>query len=135
MGCVSKIAFHMKKIPVLFFTAIAMGAAFVEARSQECAIKPSVYVGSSRWFIDSKPVVFKLKKYVKYGLPRVLQPTDVRKVGIYQKAAVFAEPSAARNPEVIYLPVREGCEFQPYQMDMTPTVPKKVKKVRIKKSK
>jgi hypothetical protein len=123
----------MKKIPVLFFSVIVMFAAFVEARSQECVPKPSVYVGSSSWFIESKPVVFKRKKYVKYGLPRVLGVGDVNKVGIYKKAGVFAEPSAPRIPEVIYLPVREGCEFQPYQIDPTPALVKK--KVRVKKSK
>jgi hypothetical protein len=31
---------------------------------------------------------------------------------------VFAEPGAdARRPEVIYVPTRPGCEFQPYQAE------------------
>jgi len=77
------------------------------------------YASSATWFIDSEPVTFGGRRYVKYGLPRVLGATEVANVGSYQGVAVFAEGTADRmRPEVIYLPVRPGCEFQPYQVEV-----------------
>jgi hypothetical protein len=31
---------------------------------------------------------------------------------------VFAETGATDRPEVVYIPVRPGCEFQPYQTEV-----------------
>jgi hypothetical protein len=31
---------------------------------------------------------------------------------------VFTEASATGTPDVIYIPVRPGCEFQPYQYEV-----------------
>ena len=107
-----------------------MLGAFAHVRAQECVIKPAVYVGQSTWFINNTPVVYRGRKYTKYGLPRALQSTDVVAVGRYKKAGVFAEPKSKKTPEIIYLLVREGCEFQPYQIN--PAAPrKKVKKIQV----
>jgi len=43
----------------------------------------------------------------------------VNNVGTVNNVSVFAEPSAnAQRPEVIYIPTRPGCEFQPYQIEV-----------------
>ena len=77
------------------------------------------YAGSATWFINNEPVVFMGRRYVKYGLPRVLGTTDVHGVGTVNGVSVFAEHTAnAEHPEVIYVPVRPGCEFQPYQYEV-----------------
>jgi hypothetical protein len=55
---------------------------------------------------------------VKYGLPRVLGVNEVTRMGDYMGVPVFAETGATGATEVIYLPVRPGCEFQPYQLDV-----------------
>ena len=71
------------------------------------------------WFVNNQPIQFNGRRYVKYGVPRVLNVGDVNNVGTYQGVAVFAEPSAnAQMPEVIYLPVSGRCEFQPYQLEV-----------------
>jgi hypothetical protein len=118
----------MRKVSFPLILVVLLLGAFAQVRAQECGGKRPVYVGQASWFINHSPVVFKGRKYAKYGLPRVLNSTDVVPIGKYKKVGVFAEPKSKKTPEVIYLLVREGCEFQPYQI--TPPAPprKKVKK-------
>jgi hypothetical protein len=76
------------------------------------------YAGTETWFINGEPVTFNDRHYVKYGLPRILGTTDVNASGTVNGVSVFAEPTAnAQHPEVIYVPTRPGCEFQPYQLE------------------
>jgi hypothetical protein len=56
----------------------------------------STYAGNASWYLET-------------------EPTDVVPVATFQGVTVFAEPRAhPQQPEVIYLPTRPGCEFQPY---------------------
>ena len=72
---------------------------------------------SATWFINNEPITFNGHRYVKYGLPRVLNVGDVNNIGTFEGVPVFAEPSAATPQEVIYVPVGSRCEFQPYQIE------------------
>jgi hypothetical protein len=75
----------------------------------------STYVANASWYRDNEPIAVADGRYVKYGLPRVLGTADVVPVAIFRGVTVFAEPAAGRDrPEVIYIPTRPGCEFQPY---------------------
>jgi hypothetical protein len=75
----------------------------------------STYALNAAWYRDNEPIAVGAGRYVKYGLPRILTPTDVEPVADYHGVTVFAEPDMdPRRPEVIYLPVRPGCELQPY---------------------
>ena len=77
------------------------------------------YASGETWFINNEPVSFNGRRYVRYGLPRRLGTGDVKTVGTVHGVSVFAEPGAdARRPEVIYVPTRPGCEFQPYQTEI-----------------
>ena len=77
------------------------------------------YAANAPWFINNEPITFNSRRYVKYGLPRVLGVTEVTSAGTFQGVPVFAETSAnMQAPEVIYIPVRTGCEFQPYQVEV-----------------
>jgi len=58
------------------------------------------------------------RRYVKYGLPRVLGVNEVTRTADYMGVPVFAEAGATAATEVLYVPVRPGCEFQPYQLDV-----------------
>ncbi|HEY0037353.1 MAG TPA: hypothetical protein VGB66_11725, partial [Longimicrobium sp.] len=75
------------------------------------------YAAGASWFINNEPVMVMGRRYVKYGLPRVLGVNEVTRVGEYQGVSVFAETGATGTPEVLYVPVRPGCEFQPYQVE------------------
>jgi hypothetical protein len=74
------------------------------------------YAGNATWYINNEPVMFQNRRFVKYGLPRVLGVNEVTRVGEFQGVSLFAEMGQTR-PDVVYVPVRPGCEFQPYQVE------------------
>ena len=77
----------------------------------------SQYAANATWFINNEPVMFQNRRFVKYGLPRVLGVSEVTRVGEFQGVSLFAEAGQTR-PDVVYVPVRPGCEFQPYQVEV-----------------
>ena len=75
------------------------------------------YAANATWFINNEPVMFQNRRFVKYGLPRVLGVNEVTRMGDFMGVPVFAEAGQTR-PDVIYVPVRSGCEFPPYQTEV-----------------
>lgn len=73
------------------------------------------YAAGKSWFTNNERITFKGKSYEKYGLPRILGSKEVVKAGIYDGIGIYTEPGID-FVEVVYLPVRRGCEFQPYQL-------------------
>ncbi|HEU4880757.1 MAG TPA: hypothetical protein VFT45_00890, partial [Longimicrobium sp.] len=80
------------------------------------ATAPS-YAGGAGWYIQGGPITLDGRRFVKYGLPRVLGVNEVTRTGEYEGVPLFAEPGMAR-PDVVYVAVRPGCEFQPYQTEV-----------------
>jgi hypothetical protein len=76
------------------------------------------YAAGATWYINNEPIMVMGRRYVRYGLPRVLGTNEVSRVADYQGVPVFAEAGATGTPEVLYVPVRPGCEFQPYQLEV-----------------
>jgi hypothetical protein len=76
----------------------------------------STYAANADWYRDRRPIHVAGRTYVTYGLVRILGITDVVPVATYHGVTVFAEPRYGAAAEVIYLPMRPGCEFQPYQL-------------------
>lgn len=67
------------------------------------------------WYVNHEPITFKGRRYVKYGLPRVLGSADVVPAGSYRGVAVFVETGENPDrPDIIYLVVDPRCEFQSY---------------------
>ena len=77
----------------------------------------AAYAANKGWYINNEPITFNGRRYVKYGLPRVLGVTEVARAGAYEGVSVFSKGGSMRA-DVIYIPVRPGCEFQPYQTDV-----------------
>jgi hypothetical protein len=75
------------------------------------------YAAGQTFFINNEPVMFGGRRFVKFGLPRVIGAPEPARVGETMGVQVFAEAGATAPYEVIYLPVRTGCEFQPYQAE------------------
>jgi antitoxin component YwqK of YwqJK toxin-antitoxin module len=73
------------------------------------------YAINTPWFKTNNIVTFNGQRYIKYGLPRVLATTEIKKSGEYNAIGVYTEIGLIKDAEVIYLPVQRGCEFQPYQ--------------------
>jgi hypothetical protein len=75
------------------------------------------YAAGQTFFINNEPVMFGGHRFVKFGPPRVIGVQELARVGEIMGVQAFAEAGAAAPYEVIYLPVRTGCEFQPYQAE------------------
>jgi hypothetical protein len=76
------------------------------------------YAAGATWYINTEAITVGGRRYVRYGLPRVLGVNEVTRTGEFQGVSVFSEAGATGTPEVVYVPVRPGCEFQPYQLEM-----------------
>ncbi|HEX8450535.1 MAG TPA: hypothetical protein VF647_00495 [Longimicrobium sp.] len=72
------------------------------------------YASSAEWYINNEPIMMGNRRVVKYGLPRRLPARQLQPAGEYRGVPVFAE-AGVRAPDVYYVPVRPGCEFQPYE--------------------
>lgn len=72
------------------------------------------YAGAAEWYVDNEPLTFNGRRHVRYGLPRVLGTFELTRVGEYRGVPLFAEKGAEHTSDIKYVPVRPGCEFQPY---------------------
>jgi hypothetical protein len=73
------------------------------------------YAAARRWYLEGAPVVLGGRAYVKAGLPRVVAPADLAPAGRFDGVPLFAPSGAGETADLLYVPVRPGCEFQPYQ--------------------
>lgn len=76
------------------------------------------YAEGATWYINNEMINVNGNNYVKYGLPRVLGVLEITKSTVYKGIGVYIESGLTGTPEVIYIPVRQGCEFQPYQIKL-----------------
>ena len=72
------------------------------------------YAAAAPWYINNEPILVGGNRFVKYGLPRRLPAGELRPAGEFRGVPIFVE-AGTTTPEVYYVPVRPGCEFQPYQ--------------------
>ncbi|HTM93806.1 MAG TPA: hypothetical protein VL095_15395 [Flavisolibacter sp.] len=75
------------------------------------------YASGTSWYKNNEALVIRSRKFVKYGLPRILGTADIARAAEYKGVGVYVEAGIKGVPEVIYIPVRSGCEFQPYRME------------------
>lgn len=67
------------------------------------------------FYIKGEDIVYDGSTYRQYGLPRALQPSDIKIIGQYRNVFVGVDASEPDNREVIYLYYEHGtCKFQPY---------------------
>ena len=76
------------------------------------------YAADHAWYIRNNTLRHRGRRYRKYGLPRVLGVSEIARVtSTVGPVPLFVEKGAPDLPEVLYVPVRVGCEFQPYQLE------------------
>lgn len=77
------------------------------------------YAAGLPWFETNEPLGASSPRasYVKYGRPRSFVPGQLRRAGERHGVPVFAEAGSRQvPPSVLYVPVRPGCWFHPYQL-------------------
>lgn len=74
------------------------------------------YAASTTWYINNETLQIRGRKFEKYGLPRILGTSEITRAAEYKGVGVYVEAGTSGVPEVIYIPARSGCEFQPYQI-------------------
>ena len=74
------------------------------------------YAAGATWFIQTDSLRYNNQTWVKYGLPRIAQPSEMSRIGDVQGTSLFAAAGRAAPYDVIFVPTRPGCEFQGYQM-------------------
>ncbi|WP_420129269.1 hypothetical protein [Longimicrobium sp.] len=77
------------------------------------------YALTREWYVNSESIDYDPENvcFVRYGLPRVVELDSVVRLGSWRGVPVFRERSNTGTPMVIYVPVRAGCELQPYQTE------------------
>lgn len=73
------------------------------------------YAAESPWFADASELRIAGVQYLRFGLPTVVRPQDVRRVGEHQGVSLFARIDESSSTPTLYLPTRPGCEVQPYR--------------------
>jgi hypothetical protein len=76
------------------------------------------YAAGAMWYINNEAITVNGRRYVKYGLPRVLGIREVARGGEYRGVTMFQEAGGETSWLVLYAPVRSGCEFQPYVSEL-----------------
>jgi hypothetical protein len=72
------------------------------------------YALSARWLYN-EPVVVAGGSYTAYGPPQVIPPDDLVRIGVFQGVPLFTEGEIEDGrPGMLLVPLRPGCEFQPY---------------------
>jgi hypothetical protein len=77
------------------------------------------YAATRDFYLRGEAVTFNRTRYVRYGLTRIIPAGALTRAGEYQGVPVFRERSVAGMPDVLYVPVRSGCEFQVYQREQS----------------
>jgi hypothetical protein len=93
----------------------ATGDTTVAGEPFTAALPSGESAAAAAWFLADEPVVFAGRRFVKFGLPRVLDAGQVTRAGEFRGVGVFVAPG--ERIDVVYLPTGAGCEFQPYELE------------------
>jgi len=99
----------------LFTMPVGDTAAFQDSIRRAEPLPHPHYAGEQPWFTVGEPFAFRGQRLVKYGLPRFIEGHLLRRVGEHAGVGVSVDRDAWWLVGALYLPVRGGCEFQPYQ--------------------
>jgi hypothetical protein len=79
----------------------------------------SVHALAAALVASDDPIELLGQRYVKFGSPRVVSPSDVTRAGDRFRGVVLFQPTgSASPPEVLYVPVGNGCVVQPYEQEV-----------------
>lgn len=83
------------------------------------AAVPGGYAEEKPWYVQNELITLEADRYLKFGIVREMRPGDLAWAGEYGGVPLFVDAGEpARPPEMVYVPVRTGCVFQPYARDL-----------------
>lgn len=72
------------------------------------------YAAGVDWFFNHEMMTE--GRRAKYGAARIIEPEELKRYGEYRGVPLFVEADFPGGvADVVYVPVRPGCEFQPYR--------------------
>ncbi|HEX8696765.1 MAG TPA: hypothetical protein VF746_30380 [Longimicrobium sp.] len=73
------------------------------------------YAAGADWFFNDETMTADSRR-AKYGTARIIEPQELQRYGEYRGVPLFVEAGFPGGvADVVYVPVRPGCEFQPYR--------------------
>ena len=78
---------------------------------------PAPVASERSWYANNEDIFWSGRPYVKYGLPRNIEPDALVRTGGYEGVPLFGMAAAPEDegPATLYVPVGDGCQFQPYR--------------------
>jgi hypothetical protein len=74
-----------------------------------------VYAAEAPWYLDSRTIYFKDRRYTKYGLPRAISDTlSLRRIGRFGRIGVYVDTGSV-YAELLYIPLAPG-RYQLYEV-------------------
>jgi hypothetical protein len=108
---------RLEKVPIEYNTATGDTTYEGVPFSQAFPLSDD-YAARAEWFIDNEPIPFRPPwPHVKYGYPRVMGVHEIVRVGEHRGVGIYVVARDTVDPQVIYVPVRPGCVFQPYAIN------------------
>lgn len=113
---------ELRMVPVQYDTRT--GDTLVDGRPFAAVYPDTIgYAAGAAWYASGETMVLDRNRFVKYGLPRVILPHELlTRAGEYRGVPLFAQRERAvaetelwHGSDIRYVPVRPGCEFQPYE--------------------
>lgn len=83
------------------------------------SVYPASGAGYAQIQSESGVITVSDREYVRFGVPRVIPSTQIEWVGESDGVGLYTQTGSQAPHEVLYLPLRPGCEFQPYRMRET----------------
>lgn len=74
----------------------------------------SRYAENARWYLDNEVITVHDRRYVKYGLPRAVEPGGLELIGDHEGVPLYVETGVA-EVYVVFVLANERCEVQPYE--------------------
>jgi hypothetical protein len=74
---------------------LVSGDTTVAGQPFTAALPQAESAAAAPWFVAGEPVVFGGRRFVKFGLPRLLSAGDVTRAGEFRGIGVFTEPGVA----------------------------------------
>lgn len=82
--------------------------------------QPPVSAVNSYWFVNGDDLYFRGQPFLRFGVSTALEPATLARVGEYEGVPLFARTDSSAGaddtPGELYVPVGDGCEFQPFRL-------------------